>query len=142
MSDITIRLPFGNPLDPPLITLADQGDGTYAPKVSAGAITAASSIVVTAISGGSSGQIVQSDGTHGTWAAKSVTAAQVAGGALGAILQSNGTVGGFLSIYAEAASVPVAYLTPLFGDTTAVTGGLYAWNSAGAAYRKVSGILP
>lgn len=45
------------------------------------------------------------------------------------------------NIYSQAAGAPGATLTTLFyGDTTAVTGGLYVWNVS--AYRKVSGVLP
>lgn len=44
-------------------------------------------------------------------------------------------------IYSQAAGAPGATLTTLlYGDTTAVSGGLYVWN--GSAYRKVSGVLP
>lgn len=45
------------------------------------------------------------------------------------------------ALYSEAAGIPtVALTTLLYGDTTAVTGGLYVWT--GSAYRQLTGPLP
>jgi hypothetical protein len=41
------------------------------------------------------------------------------------------------ALVTDAAAPPVAYVTPLVFDHTAVTGGLYAWD--GAAYVQVGG---
>ena len=43
----------------------------------------------------------------------------------------------WLKIITDVAAPPVAYVTPLVFDHTAVTGGLYAWS--GAAYVQVGG---
>lgn len=62
-----------------------------------------------------------------------------AGGAVGAVLTKTTTVdqeAAWVILLSSGAGVPGAsFTTPLYFDTTASTGGLYAWN--GAAYTKV-----
>lgn len=97
MADVKIRFPYPDSTDPThqlLVTMVDQGDGTFAPKISGNAATAAGGApsdatyitktanatltAETAIGAGTAGQILQSDGTNPVYTDKSVSEAQVA----------------------------------------------------------------
>ena len=191
MADIQIRVPWrvvGNDTLVPLVTLHDNGDGTYSPQISAAGISSGGGSAIihgnnssngkkggaviatdatTATDGklalqtggtfGTSGDVLQSDGTNSSWgtvveaslAFTDITTADASTakhglapklGAAGTIMTSGGTNARW-SIVQSAASVPAG--TPTGNgfayDSTAVTGGFYFWN--GAAWVKVATIL-
>lgn len=72
---------------------------------------------------------------------------KVRGGATGDVptqaadgtLDQGAQLGHTLSYLTVAAAAPTTYLTPIYYDSTAVTGGLYAWD--GAAYQKIGNLV-